>query len=126
MDKHKKFTDDVIMKTLLKELRYSALQFSKELGYRSHNTIHHIIHGRNYISEELANKIVLKFPEVSFSYIKKGELPVLLSPKLSQNQSNILSFELPKKGEINNERVIDLLESIDDTLKKLLEISLKQ
>ena len=43
MDIKKEIPDAEIIQKILEELRYSALAFSKELGYKSHASIDHIL-----------------------------------------------------------------------------------
>ncbi len=81
--------DSEIMKKVLAELRYSALAFANELGYKSHSTIHHILSSKNKISDDLVDKIIKKFPEVHYWFLKKGQLPVILNDKLKRNQANL-------------------------------------
>jgi len=88
----KKIEDSEILKNLLKELRYSGLQFGKKLGYSSTASIHHVLKGTNnrQMSDDMVNRIIKEFPEVNYWYLKKGQLPIVLDGKLAQNQTNIL------------------------------------
>lgn len=81
--------DSEIMKRVLAELRYSALAFSKELDYSSHSSIDHILHDRNKISDNLIDKIIKRFPEINYWFMKKGQEPVVLNDKLKRNQANL-------------------------------------
>ncbi|MFH6944584.1 hypothetical protein [Flavobacterium sp. FlaQc-50] len=91
--------DSEIMKSLLAELRFSALAFANELGYKSHSTIAHILNDRNNISDDLIDKIIKKFPTVSYWYLKKGKLPIIQeNAKLVQSQANLFGTALPKDG----------------------------
>lgn len=85
----KKIPDSEIMKKVLSELRYSALAFSKELGYSSHSSIDHILHDRNKISANLIDKIIKSFPEINYWFLKKGQEPIILNDKLKRNQANL-------------------------------------
>lgn len=88
----KEISDAEIMDKLLKELRYSALAFAHELEYKSHSTIDHILKGRNKISNDLIDKIIKKFPQVSYWFLAKGKLPVINeNAKLVQSQANIFN-----------------------------------
>lgn len=88
----KKLEDSEILRNLLKELRYSGLQFGKILGYASTASIHHVLKKTNgrEMSEEMINRIMKHFPEVNYWYLKKGQLPIILEEKLAKNQTNIL------------------------------------
>lgn len=120
--------DAEIMKSLLKELRYSANQFSKELGYSSHSTIYHILNGRNQISEDLVDNIVKHFPQVSYWFLKKGKLPIILEDKnLIVNQSNLFSSKSKMAPEVNyNLESFGVLKNIEAMMQQLLEIEQKK
>lgn len=90
----KEIPDSEIMEKVLAELRYSALAFANELKYKSHSTIHHILCGRNKISDDLVYRIIKRFPEVNHWFLKKGQLPVLLNDKLARNQSNLMGVKI--------------------------------
>ena len=110
------------MEKLLGELRYSALAFSKELEYKSHSTIDHILKSQNKISENLRDRIIKKFPEVNYWFLKKGKMPILLNDKLKRNQNNLFSSFEPKK-DINYElETFLVLKNIE---KLLIDISEK-
>jgi len=91
---NKVISDSEIMKQLLEKLRYSALAFANELEYKSHSTIHHILNGRNRISEDLITRIINKFPEVHYWFLKKGQLPIILNEKLKNNQAELLGIKV--------------------------------
>jgi len=95
-EKNKLIADAVIMDKLLHELRYSALAFSQKLQYKSHSSIYHILNGENNISESLMDKIIKEFPEVNYWFLKKGQMPIILSDKLKQNQVNLFGAIEPK------------------------------
>lgn len=86
----KRITDAEIMQQLLKELRFSGLKFAQTLGYSSAGTIHHILTGKNKISDDMVNTIIKHFPEVNYWFLKSGKLPILLDDKLARNQTNVL------------------------------------
>jgi hypothetical protein len=122
-DNHKKLSDDKIMEKVLEALRYSGLAFSKELGYKSHGTIHNILKKQNSISQEMINRITGKFPQVNYLFLTKGQEPVLLDRKLAKNQLNVLFPDVAKMEKpIYDEEVFLTLKSIDFTMKKILEI----
>ena len=118
-DKNKLLTDAEIMAKLLHELRYSALAFSKKLEYRSHSSIDHILKGKNQISESLMDKIIKDFPEVNYWFLKKGQLPIILSDKLKQNQANLFGALEPKVLNYDLE-TLNTLKRIEDLLTELV------
>ena len=121
-------SDAEIMKTLLKELRYSANQFSKDLGYSSHSTIYHIQNGRNQISDDLVDNIIKHFPQVSYWFLKRGKLPVVLDEKmLIVHQSNLFSAKEKLVAEVNYSlESFAVLKNIENLLQQLLEIEQKK
>lgn len=78
---HNDISDSEIMKQVLSTFRYSGLAFAKKLGYSSAGTIHHILSGKNKISDDLVNNIIKHFPEVNYWFLKKGQLPILNDKK---------------------------------------------
>lgn len=122
-DNYKRLSDDKIMEKVLEALRYSGLAFSKELGYKSHGTIHNILTKKNSISHKMIDKITGKFPQVNYLFLAKGQEPVLLDRKLAKNQLNVLFPDVAKMEKpIYDEEVFLTLKSIDFTMKKILEI----
>lgn len=88
-ENYKDIPDSEIMKKVLAELRYSALALSKELGYQSHSSIDHILKDRNKISDNLIDKIIKRFPEINYWFLKRGQDPIILNDKLKRNQANL-------------------------------------
>lgn len=122
-DNHKKLSDDKIMAKVLEELRFSGLAFSRELGYKSHGTIHNILKKQNSISQDLINKITAKFPQVNYLFLAKGQEPVLLDRKLAKNQLNVLFPEVAKIGKPSyDEESFLVLKSIDHKLGIIAEL----
>lgn len=119
-------SDAEIIKLLLKALRFSANNFSKELGYRSPSTIYHILQGRNQISEDLVDNIVKHFPQVSYWFLKKGKLPIILDDKnLTINQANLFSSKEIKNVDYSLES-FGVLKNIEAMMQQLLEIEQKK
>lgn len=121
MNSIKKLEDKDIIKNILTELRYSGLAFSKELGYSSHSTIHHILTGKNCISDDMANKIIKRFPNVNWLYIKKGEEPLLLPDKMAMSQANFKKINREEEITYDLES-FGVLKSIDFSLKRIVEL----
>jgi hypothetical protein len=91
---NKMIPDSEIMKNLLIELRYSALAFSKKLGYKSHSSIDHILKGKNTISDNMRDLIIKFFPDVNYWYLKKGQMPIIIDKKLENNQTESSVFKI--------------------------------
>jgi hypothetical protein len=121
----KKLEDSEILKGLLKELRYSGLQFGQKIGYASTASIHHVLNKTNgrTMSEEMINRIIKNFPDVNYWYLKKGQLPIILENNPVQNQTNII-FEKEKADSKNtatdnNLEIFGTLKNIEATLLRI-------
>lgn len=122
---NKEITDAKIMEQVLAELRYSALAFANELKYKSHSTIHHILCGRNKISDDLVDRIIKRFPEVHYWFLKKGQLPVLLNDKLSRNQANLLGLNIGAAPMDYSTETFLVLKNIENILLRI-ELSMNK
>jgi len=60
------------MTLLLKDLRMSALDLAKGLGYSRAIVITNVMTGRNGISRALATKIVTKWPQYNYEWLRSG------------------------------------------------------
>lgn len=86
----KKIADSEILRGVLDALDIPADKFRKKLEYKSAATMGLILKGQNNLSDDMIDKIIKNYPQVSYWYLKKGRLPVILQEKLSQNQMSIL------------------------------------
>lgn len=125
METQKKLKDPEILEKVLYALRINKKQFSEELGYRSHMTIYHIGNGTNRITEDMINRIRIRYPEVNPIFLQKGEGEPLRFKTRSKkeklgHEQPIISIEkftsIPEKLE-EIERKLDLQ---NDLLKKIL------
>ena len=117
----RRLDDKEIIEQVLQELRFSGLKFAKTLGYSSAGTIHHILSGKNKISDDLVNTIIKHFPEVNYWFLKAGKLPILLDDKLARNQSNVIVGRDNNKPDYSLE-TFTTLKNIEVTLGKILEV----
>jgi hypothetical protein len=118
----KTISDAEIMKELLSVLRYSGLAFAKELEFKSHSSIHHILTGQNSISDSLVDKIVKKFPHVNYWYLKKGKLPIILEDKSMQVQANLFGSKAEKEKPDYNLEMFTTLKNIEKLLEHLVDV----
>lgn len=116
---NKVIPDSEIMKQLLEALRYSALAFANELSYKSHSTIHHILNGRNKISEDLITRIINKFPEVHYWFLKKGQHPIILNEKLKSNQAELFGIKIGVENPDYGLETFLTLKNIENILLKI-------
>ena len=131
MENYKKMKDSQIMIKLLDSIRFSANKLSKRLNVTP-SAIYHIMNGINSISDDMANKIALEFPEVNYLFLKKGEEPILTNRHLTpptrtiEQQMNMppLFDNIPKMLK----EIQDILEGsqVENLLRKLLEIEEKK
>lgn len=92
----KELEDSVIMQKLLAELRHNPFSLAKELDYKSHSSIDHIVKGRNNMSDSMIDNIVKKYPNVNYWFLKKGKMPIILdNAKLAHSQANIFNSAEP-------------------------------
>ena len=112
-------SDAEIMKKLLEKLRYSALAFANELDYKSHSTIDHILKGRNKISDDLITRIIKKFPEVHYWYLKRGQNPIILNEKLKENQAELLGVKVGVENTDYSLETYVTLKNIEKILKNI-------
>lgn len=112
-----------IMKNVLDALRYKAPSFAKELELTP-NAIYNITKGENVISDDLIDKIVKKFPNVHYWYLKKGTLPIIVTNSISQAQANIFSSKekSPDFGKESFLALKDMAETMNEQLEVLKEI----
>lgn len=50
----------------------SANKIYKELGYKSPATVYHVLNGYNNLGPDMINRIIKKFPFISYAYLKDG------------------------------------------------------
>lgn len=117
MEAAKKMNDSEIIARLLDKLRFSANSFAKEVGVTP-SAIYHILNGQNTLSDNLSNRIVAKFPEVNYLYLKKGEEPMFVNSSLAQTQFNLLGN---KDKSLSFDGVPATLKNIETLLSKILE-----
>lgn len=92
-------SDQEKMNMVIESLQTNPTAFAKSLGFRSVSTVHHITKGRNNISDGMIDKIINRFHNVNYNFLKKAELPVLLD----------------KQGTIEQESFFNLITSTDET-----------
>ncbi len=66
-----------ILTQLLAHVRLNAKRFSEKIGLARPDSIYHILRSRNGISQQLAERICMAFPEVSRAWLLSGEGPML-------------------------------------------------
>lgn len=111
------------LQLLLKTLNINAKRFSNELGYLNPGSIYLILSGRNKLSgNNMINRILEKFPTVSYLFLKTGKLPVLIE---SEAKQNVQKFVLNDLNTDSEETLMEILKDIREQNKLILE-KLKQ
>src|SRR5690606_36724302 len=85
-------TDSQKILDVIEALGTNPRALGVKLSYKSPSTVNHVITGRNNMSEDMMDKIVKKFPNINYNFLKKAELPVLLSSNDIQAQRSLLNI----------------------------------
>lgn len=89
-------SEAVRLQTVIELLHISARKLATLLKYKSHGTVYHVLEGRNNLSPGMISKIVKKFPNVSYQYLKEGKgEPLLTRESEILAQQNILGLSKP-------------------------------
>lgn len=118
MSNYKKLEDRVILDELLRALKTNKKKLAENLGYASHMSIYYVANGRNHITNDMADRIMLKYPEVNYLFITKGELPVLKSKPGTPEPKNDLN--------IHNKKESITLQDLESIPKRLSDIENRQ
>ena len=105
---------------LLQKLKINANKFSEKLGYKNSSSIYLILKGRNKLSgTNMINKILNKYPHISYLFLKTGKLPALIETTATLNvQKAILGIDIDESEQTN---FIDVLIEIREQNKLILE-----
>ena len=74
------------------EHKMNANILADKLGYKSHIAVYHVTRGKNKLTDEMIEKIILKMPQVNYLFLKKGIGKPLKSKSATQYQSELLNF----------------------------------
>lgn len=117
-------SDPEKINTVLNALDVSAHSMAVKLGYKSHASVYHVINGINTLSDGMIERIVKQYPNVNYNFLKKGQLPVLLSPNEIQAQMNIFNIPSNETTEFFKiKRLMEIperLDLIEEMLQELL------
>jgi hypothetical protein len=123
-----KLTDSDKVLKVIEALELNVNSFTNKLEYKSPATVAHVVKGVNQLSDGMIVRIINKFTNVNYNFLKNGEGEPLLNEEEKINQTNIFNIgepksdmldfiQLPKK--IN--KLIDQQEITNDLLRELLE-----
>jgi len=65
---------------------------AEKLGYKSHMSVYHVCNGRNKLTDDMIEKIILKMPEVNYLFLKKGVGKPLKNKSEANLQKNLLNL----------------------------------
>jgi hypothetical protein len=123
----KKIADSEILRGVLNALDIPADKFRKKLEYKSAATMGLILKGQNNLSDDMIDKIIKNYPQVSYWYLKKGRLPIILEEKLSQNQMSILFSKDQPSNAVNYDfESLETLKNIEAVLLRIENLLLNK
>lgn len=85
-------SDSEKLRLVLEALGETANSFSIKLGYKSHQSVYHVLKGENNFSSGMKERALQKFPNINANFLNKNEFPVLLDAKETQMQMNVLNL----------------------------------
>tara|TARA_R110000822_G_scaffold301477_1_gene425310 strand:+ start:1499 stop:1891 length:393 start_codon:yes stop_codon:yes gene_type:complete len=113
-------TDSQKILEVINALNTTSHAFAVKMQYKSHSSVDHVIKGRNSLSEGMMDRIVKTFPNVNYNFLKKGELPVLLSSNEIQAQMNLLNIAPNDTNEFYKiKRIMEVPDQLDRIERKL-------
>lgn len=112
-------TDSERLTEVMNELGVNAYGLSKSLGYKEPTTVYHIIKGRQGMSMKFMERIVKKYPQISFLFLKEGTGEVVLGKKEMIAQNNLLGISPIEKAK--EDLILESLELLHEKLDKLLK-----
>lgn len=129
-------SDSKRLKKILDLKFISANKLSRLLGYKSPASVYHVIEGRNNLSSDMISRLIKKFPDVNFRFLKEGkEEPLLTDQKQIQAQKNMFGSDdsmsrqesILKMTPHQEEPKMELsLSMINYQLKELIEVNKMQ
>lgn len=120
-----KLSDKEIIQNVMDSLGIKSPEFAKELELSSVTSIYNIKNGVHGISNEMINKIITKYPEVNYLYLKRGQgTPLRNQGADTTIQKNLFSkttkeitlhdlLKMPEKLEKLEQEVEDLKNKIE-------------
>lgn len=121
-----KLTDKEILKNVITALGVKVPEFRKQLKYSSNTTIYNVFNEVHGISNDMINRIIQAYPEVSYLYLKRGQgVPLRVGPAVT-NQKNILGIkdeveEIPMKEFLTLPGRVRELEKIVEELQRKIK-----
>lgn len=80
------------LKLFMEEYRYNANQLANELGYTS-GAVYHVVNGMNNLSEDFILRMVNRWPDLNYTWLKTGKGKMRLEKSEQTTQKN---FFIPK------------------------------
>lgn len=113
--------DATRLQTILDLLNISAFKLAKLVGITP-ASLYHILGGTNQISDNLAEKIIRRFDNISYAYLKGGTGdPILKTATERRNQHNLFLLPGEKLDEVErSETETDLMKN--DLYRQIQEL----
>ncbi|HBG71457.1 MAG: hypothetical protein A2W93_14490 [Bacteroidetes bacterium GWF2_43_63] len=110
------------MELLLKELGLTPLLLANKLGYNRAQIIMFVLSGRNGISRSLATKIVAKFPNINYDWLRSGTGTM----KGKSIASPVLNYDMVLSNRVDADTITSLLNITEYELCKRVGLSQSQ
>ena len=111
--------DATRLQTVLDLLNISAFKLAKLVGITP-ASIYHILGGTNQISDNLAEKIIRRFDNISYAYLKKGTGdPILKTAPERRAQHNLFLLPGEKLDEVD--RINTEVDPVKDDLYRQVQ-----
>ncbi|TYP76236.1 hypothetical protein [Aquimarina intermedia] len=131
----KKQTEDAVrLNKVLEKLGITGNELSRELDYKSPSSVYQILEGHQNkkLSNKMINKIIARFPQISYKYLKKGEGDVLVEDSTNAIlKAEIFgsTYKVPQNINLKNEdlslitlkRILEENQKTNELLQHLLE-----
>lgn len=114
-------TDAERLTKVMDELGINAYGLSKALDYKEPTTVYHIVKGRQGMSLKFMERLIKKYPHISYLYLKDGTGDLKLDHKGMIAQNNLLGIDSPEqtKEDLILESLEDLHGKVDLIMKHL-------
>lgn len=120
-------SDQQILEGITTYLGVTAYKLSKELGYKAPASLYHIKEGRSNFSSEMIERLLVKYPSLSYVYLNTGKGdPNLKTPAEIQAQKNVMRHIYKDEPQATEKEAIPSVDvPIEYTTQKQLELLLR-
>jgi transcriptional regulator with XRE-family HTH domain len=112
---------------LMEYLNLNKNSFSEEIGMSSNVTIGRIINEKRNPNPTTLKKIVERFPQINYDWLKAGQGEMIMNEQKSENNSGIgIIGNNVNGGSINDHKIvlemIELLRKKDEQIDRLISV----